>query len=47
MLSAEALGAASFAGLGAGNASSRAREGLGASQTPQPSLLHGALEAPF
>lgn len=47
MLSTEALGAAPFAGLGAGNTSSRTQEGLGASQTPQPALFHSALEAPF
>lgn len=47
MLGTEAMGSAAFAGLEAGNASSRVQKGLGASQTPQPSLLHGALEGPF
>lgn len=46
MLSIEAMGAAAFAGLETGIASSRVQE-LVASQTPQPSLLHSALEAPF
>lgn len=42
MLSTEAMGSAAFAGLEAGNASSRVQKGPGPPQTPQPSLLHGA-----
>lgn len=47
MLSIEAMGAAAFAGLETGIASSRVQKELVASQTPQPSLLHSALEAAF